>query len=318
MDWSNERYVRVYTRDTPRTLVLPWQARCLFWELLRKVDRAGVLDLGDAQIEALAVTLGCPLEEAESALGHWLKQGRVVISDGQLVVPNYIEAQESTQSNAARSRAARERRRMHAIGRSTDGRDATDTQRPDNGTTWSQRDATDTKRDQHNGTRVDTDTKRDEVQQNVSQPTRCDTPSVPNQPCRAVPCRSVSDTHTPQSGPTDQEGTNAGSPERAAIESELESHRVLEGVRDLPALAEQIEGRRMSKGTPLAWTLTAIGEAVRDLAAESAGSGAAPQAAVCARTVLRYCDHARAPHASPEPEGLDPYKCRPPTKLFDG
>jgi len=43
MDWSNERYVRVYTRDTAEYLALCWQAKALLSLLLRKCDRAGVV-----------------------------------------------------------------------------------------------------------------------------------------------------------------------------------------------------------------------------------------------------------------------------------
>ena len=46
MDWSDERYVRVYTRDTPDWQCLSFLAQGLFCLILRKVDRAGVLPLG--------------------------------------------------------------------------------------------------------------------------------------------------------------------------------------------------------------------------------------------------------------------------------
>ncbi len=43
MDWSNEHYVRVYTRDTRDLLAITWQARALWWEMLRKADQSGVV-----------------------------------------------------------------------------------------------------------------------------------------------------------------------------------------------------------------------------------------------------------------------------------
>ena len=46
MDWSNERYVRVYTRDTTTWKILSWEARALLQFLIRKVDRSGVVDTG--------------------------------------------------------------------------------------------------------------------------------------------------------------------------------------------------------------------------------------------------------------------------------
>lgn len=111
MDWSNERYVRLYTRDTVNTQLLSWEARCVFWELLRKVDRSGVLEIGNVEPgKALAVALRVPAEVASTALAEWLADGRVELRDGAIVVPNHLGAQEAPQSDRARARASRERR----------------------------------------------------------------------------------------------------------------------------------------------------------------------------------------------------------------
>ena len=115
MDWSNERYVRIYTRDTISTRKLPWEARCVWWDFLRRIDRAGVVDLdGATPVVAVAILCDVPDDVASSVVQQWLSDGRLehcTDDGGQLVVPHFIEAQEAVQSDAARAKAYRERRR---------------------------------------------------------------------------------------------------------------------------------------------------------------------------------------------------------------
>jgi hypothetical protein len=126
MNWSDERYVRVYTRDTIGWFSLGWEAQALFVQILRKVDRAGILDLG---IGALgidtgrdAIADGCvglaglmrmPVEVVRRALVRLLRDGCIVHEGQYLIVKNFIEAQESTMSTVTRQRESRERRRDH-------------------------------------------------------------------------------------------------------------------------------------------------------------------------------------------------------------
>lgn len=111
MDWANERYVRVYVRDTVGTKRLSWEARCLFWELLRKVDRAGVLDLSGLEpADGLSVALDVPEDVASRCLAEWSRDGRATVEDGRIVVRSMIPAQETAQSDRARARESRERR----------------------------------------------------------------------------------------------------------------------------------------------------------------------------------------------------------------
>ena len=77
MDWSNERYVRVYTRDTTAMRLMSWDELCPFWELLRKVDRAGVLDLEGHGIKGLAAHLRTPLDVTSRAVSAWVSAGWV-------------------------------------------------------------------------------------------------------------------------------------------------------------------------------------------------------------------------------------------------
>jgi hypothetical protein len=111
MDWANERYVRVYTRDTADWDALSWQAQALFVLLLRKVDRSGVYDMGRQGGRAVANTLKMPPELVESALDELLEDGCLEHHGRSLVVPNFLEAQEAAQSDRHRMREMRARRR---------------------------------------------------------------------------------------------------------------------------------------------------------------------------------------------------------------
>lgn len=111
MHWADERYVRLYTRDTPDWLALSWQARALFIFILRKVDRSGVMDMGRAGERGLAALCAMPQDVVETALPELLADGCVERQGTSLIVPNFLDAQESRASGAARQRECRERRR---------------------------------------------------------------------------------------------------------------------------------------------------------------------------------------------------------------
>jgi hypothetical protein len=111
MRWEDERYVRLYTRDTTDWLALSWKAQGLFALIMRKVDRAGLLDLGKAGKRGLAAHIGGPSAwaEVEPCLDELLADGCVQINDRTLFVPNFMEAQEAIQSDKQRKRDQRER-----------------------------------------------------------------------------------------------------------------------------------------------------------------------------------------------------------------
>lgn len=111
MRWSDERYVRFYTRDTPKWTMLPWESRGLFGLLLRAVDRAGILDLDGSGVLGIASALRMPVEAVEAFLPPLLKDGCVEMRGDELFIPNYMAAQETPQSDKARKRAERERAR---------------------------------------------------------------------------------------------------------------------------------------------------------------------------------------------------------------
>jgi hypothetical protein len=127
MRWEDERYVRVYVRDTADWLALGWEAQSLLVLTMRKVDRAGLLELGRAGVRGLAAVVGMPLDVVERALPVLLEDGCVVLNGSTLVVPNFIEAQEAAQSDAHRKRESRARARDRAAASvRTESRNVTD------------------------------------------------------------------------------------------------------------------------------------------------------------------------------------------------
>lgn len=119
MDWSNERYVRVYTRDTVNWKLWSWHARALWLLLMRKLDRAGVLDIGRHGVRGVAAAVEMPLEVVEPALAEILRDGTIEVrgdgSEAALVAPRFMDAQDANQTDAQRKRESRARRRDEAL-----------------------------------------------------------------------------------------------------------------------------------------------------------------------------------------------------------
>jgi hypothetical protein len=110
MDWSNERYVRLYVRDTETWLELSWQARTVWMHVLRKVDRAGVLETRRGA-RGIARIISVPVDVVEVALPELVTDGCLEPHPLGYVVPNFIAAQEAPQSDRQRMRESRARRR---------------------------------------------------------------------------------------------------------------------------------------------------------------------------------------------------------------
>ena len=117
MRWPEERYVRVYTRDSGDWLSLSFEAQSVWLMVLRKLDRGGCIDLGRGGRRMLAAVLGHPAKQdvVNQALDELLADGCVVLEFGdpssrsvtRLVAPNFIDAQEWIASDADRARKYR-------------------------------------------------------------------------------------------------------------------------------------------------------------------------------------------------------------------
>lgn len=117
MDWSNERYVRLYTRDTLTWKTWSWNTRSVFKAMLRKADRSGVIEVGAYGESGLAAVIECPyLEVVHEAIEQLTACGTVVYTGVAYVMPNFMAAQDATASDAHRQRESREKRRSHALG----------------------------------------------------------------------------------------------------------------------------------------------------------------------------------------------------------
>lgn len=156
MDWSNERYVRLYTRDTADVLAIGWQGRFVLYELLRKVDRAGVIETGGDNA-ILGEILRIPADICARGIEKLAERKVIEVTSTAIVVPNFIEAQETPQSDRARQRSSRETRRDKA--------------------------------------RLESVTNRDQSSQNVTKPSRavtpCHTLSRDVTPCLAEPSQTI-------------------------------------------------------------------------------------------------------------------------------
>ena len=117
MDWSDERWVRVYTRDTASWKLLGWQARTVLLHMFRKVDRAGVIDDGGEGSDGLAAALDLPTDVTSHGLSQLVTRGIVVSRGDQHVIPNFLAAQTAPTSDAERQRKSREIRRASVTGR---------------------------------------------------------------------------------------------------------------------------------------------------------------------------------------------------------
>lgn len=116
MDWSNEGYVRVYTRDTKTWIKLGWEGQALIMFLFRRADRAGLLDgVRDADDIAVVLANGMPPDAIERGLKRLLDSNVAAITDNGMVLPNFVEAQSANKSDKARQRESRDQRRKRAL-----------------------------------------------------------------------------------------------------------------------------------------------------------------------------------------------------------
>lgn len=113
MDWTNERYVRLYTRDSTNWKRIGWDGQCVLMAILRKVDRAGTLDLSGLEPwEAIALHTGAPDDVSKRGVEGLLRTDTAVVRGGSLVLPSFIAAQECSKSDKLRSKELREKKAL--------------------------------------------------------------------------------------------------------------------------------------------------------------------------------------------------------------
>lgn len=294
MRWQDERYVRVYTRDTAEWVALSWQARAVFLELLRKVDRAGLLPIGRSGIRGLSGLVHIPVDVLEPALAELLEDGCVATTDGGLVIPNYLHAQEAKASDRARKAAQRERDRDEASASARDQMSQPVTARHVKGQEVTQR-------DQESQDSV----LRDQMSHSGHTESHGVTPN------HAVPSLTMPSHAVPES--------RVGAPVRAELETKpaaaakgstaVDKARLMAALRDCPTLAEVATDDTVDKiynfaaggGKRIEWLCAAIAKTGFKIPA-----GAKPVQIL--GTLLGHCRSASAADLV-EPE---PYGSRPP------
>jgi hypothetical protein len=111
MDFANERYVRLYVRNTTGWKLLRWEGRTVWTLLYREADRSGVISLdGLEPWEAAALHCELPEEVAKIGMQRCVERGWIVVDGDRLVFPKYLEANETPQSDAQRQRESRAKR----------------------------------------------------------------------------------------------------------------------------------------------------------------------------------------------------------------
>jgi hypothetical protein len=100
-----ERWIKVYTKDTPGWLMLTWQARGLMLQLARKVDTEGNLPLGKHGLRGLALILSVPLSEVRQYIQELQAEGRIELPEDEanLFIPGHKERQDAVTTGAART-----------------------------------------------------------------------------------------------------------------------------------------------------------------------------------------------------------------------
>ena len=110
MNFEDERFVKIYPRNTTNWKLLGWEGRCVLMMLLREVDRAGCLDL-EGGMEGLALLLDLPPDVTERGFSACVKRGSVVQNGNTAIIPNFVKAQEARQTDRVRQAESRARRR---------------------------------------------------------------------------------------------------------------------------------------------------------------------------------------------------------------
>ncbi len=116
LDWTNERWVRTYIRDTPAWLLLGYETQNLYLQLLRKMDRAGVIPLDETAHphESVAVMFpGAVPDRVERQLEKLTGAGFLLHDRGHacLLDPGFIERDEAAMTDRQRQRESRAKRR---------------------------------------------------------------------------------------------------------------------------------------------------------------------------------------------------------------
>lgn len=95
MNFEDDRFVRLFTRNTPTWCSWKWPARAVWPSLMRALDRSGKLEWapGSAPESAVAAVIMFPANVVAVGLSELVRTKTVVLGDGWLEAPNFVLAQ---------------------------------------------------------------------------------------------------------------------------------------------------------------------------------------------------------------------------------
>lgn len=112
MDFTNTSYVRIYVPPSPTGRLWGFFGRMLMDELIKRSDRAGVIELAPELAEdlaaAVAVAIDCPdVDFVREHLPKLTSHGAAVQKGHYLVLPRYHEGQYATAHRNQRTKDSR-------------------------------------------------------------------------------------------------------------------------------------------------------------------------------------------------------------------
>lgn len=114
MNWSEERWVKHYTRRTVEWIMTSFDARGVYNELIAMVDQAGYLTLGEDGVPGLAYALNIPAERCQAAIDELVARKWIALVGTKLLIPSHYEAQSATTSGRVRQAEYRERKQAES------------------------------------------------------------------------------------------------------------------------------------------------------------------------------------------------------------
>lgn len=115
IDWSSDHFVRLYTRETDDDLLLTWEARAVWHELLKKFNKQGRLTTKRG-VRGLAALIRIPLDVVERVIPELAEDGRLKADGNTFYAPNYQHANYTPRSSGARMAQFRSRTSLHGAG----------------------------------------------------------------------------------------------------------------------------------------------------------------------------------------------------------
>jgi hypothetical protein len=115
VDFSDEPYVRKYTRKTVTSRLLGWEGRAVMDAMLGEFDAAGVFDFRGDVVRSICAVTDIPEPFARVGLERLTDTETWLIKGHKIVWPTYEEAQNCNRSDRVRQRASRKERARKAL-----------------------------------------------------------------------------------------------------------------------------------------------------------------------------------------------------------